>query len=76
MIRADILDDTDLNLCAGLTELHADRLWFAPMTAGANRYADWLRWGKVARLAVPVTDYDQHPDIQALTAQPGEAIAA
>jgi len=76
MIRADILDDTDLNLCAGLTELHADRLWFAPLTAGANRYADWLRWGKVARLAVPVADFDGHPDLQALTAQPIEEIAA
>jgi hypothetical protein len=76
MIRTDIEDDTDLNICAGLTELHADRLWFAPMTAGANHYADWLRWGKVARLAVPVTDFDGHPDIQALTAHPVEEIAA
>ena len=75
MIRADILDDTDLNLCAGLTELHADRLWFAPATAGANRYADWLRWGKVARLAVPGSDFEHHPDILALKTAPAEEMA-
>ncbi len=76
MIRVDISDDTDLNLCATLTELHAERLWFAPMTAGANRYADWRHWGKVARLAVPVADFDQHPDLQALKTTPAEEAMA
>lgn len=76
MIRADILDDTDLNICASLTEHHAHRLWFTPVTAGANRYADWLRWGKVARLAVPVPDFEGHPDLEVLTAQAAEAETA
>lgn len=72
LISADIVDDTDLNICAGLTELHADRLWFAPMTDGINRYADWHRWGKVAQLAVPTADFERHPDIQALKPTPAE----
>jgi hypothetical protein len=46
------------------------------MTTGANCYADWLRWGKVARLAIPHTDFDHHPDILALTAAPVEEMAA
>jgi hypothetical protein len=66
VIQVDIADDVDLNLCAGLMELHAQRLWFAPLTAGVNRYAEWLQWGKVRQLAVPVADFDHHPDIAAL----------
>jgi hypothetical protein len=66
VIQVDIVDDTDLNLCAGLTEFRADRLWFSPATPGINRYAEWRHWGKVARLALPVADFDCHPDIQAL----------
>jgi hypothetical protein len=76
VIQVDIVDDTDLNLCAGLTEFHADRLWFSPVTPGINRYADWRHWGKVARLALPIADFDAHPDIQALRNSPVEEALA
>jgi hypothetical protein len=66
MIRADILDDADLNLCAGLTERYGDRLWFTPASPGINRYADWRRWGKVVHLAVAPADFEADAEIQSL----------
>jgi hypothetical protein len=76
IIRVDIHDDTDLNLCADLVERFGDKLWFAPRSAVGNRFDDWLRWGKATRLAVPIAVLDTDPDIRAWSAGEQEQAAA
>lgn len=57
LLRADLSDDADLNLCAGMVELVAERLWVAPLTDTAPVLADWISFGQVSRLALPTTLY-------------------
>lgn len=57
LLRADIGDDTDLNLCAGLVETVGDKLWVAPLTDIAPALADWVNFGQVTQLALPVALY-------------------
>lgn len=74
LLQVDIADDTDLNLCATLTEAHGDKLWLAPLAAG-NRLGEWVRWGKAAQLAVPFATFDADADLQAIRASPPVAAA-
>lgn len=53
LVQVDILDDTDLNLCAGLVEDLCEGLWIAPAGQGEPALADWVRYGKAARIALP-----------------------
>lgn len=53
LLRADIRDDTDLNLCAGMVERFASQLWLAPLHDSEPPLADWLAFGQVRRLALP-----------------------
>jgi hypothetical protein len=76
IIRVDIHDDTDLNLCADLVERFGDKLWFAPRSAVGNRFDDWLRWGKATRLAVPIAMLENDPDLRAWSAGAQEPAAA
>ena len=57
LVRADIADDIDLNLCAGLVESVGDRLWVAPLTDVAPPVADWINFGQVTQLALPTALY-------------------
>lgn len=57
LLRADIGDDTDLNLCAGLVETVGEKLWVAPLTDIAPPIADWISFGQVTQLALPVALY-------------------
>lgn len=57
LLRADMADDVDLNLCAGLVETVADKLWVAPLTEVAPAIADWVNFGHVTQLALPVALY-------------------
>lgn len=66
LVRVDIADDSDLNICAGLGEAHGDRLWLAPLTQAHHRFEDWVRWGKATQLAVDRVSFAGHPDIRAL----------
>lgn len=65
ILRVDIVDDTDLNICAGLVERFGDKLWFAPRSSVGNRLADWRCWGGVRRFAVPVVTWQNDVDCQA-----------
>ena len=69
IVRVDIRDDVDLNLCADLVERFGERLWFAPRTAAGNRFDDWLRWGRVSRLAVPFALLDEAAALRAWSQQ-------
>ncbi|MCK7497456.1 MAG: hypothetical protein MZW92_46675 [Comamonadaceae bacterium] len=45
MVRVDIEDDADLNLCAGLVEQCGERLWLAPLTRQPPQVSDWIEYG-------------------------------
>jgi len=53
LVRVDVVDDTDLNLCAGLVETLGEALWLGPLTHERPRIADWVRYGHARRLALP-----------------------
>jgi len=53
LVQVDILDDTDLNLCAGLVEDLGDRLWIAPRRQSDPALADWVAYGKATQIALP-----------------------
>ncbi len=57
LLRADIADDADLNLCAGLVENVGDKLWVAPLNDTTPPLADWIEFGQVRQLALPVALY-------------------
>lgn len=53
LLRVDIRDDADLNLCAGLVEQLGERLWLGPLTHPEPALADWLAYGKLTRIVLP-----------------------
>lgn len=61
LLRADIEDDADLNLCAGMVEAAGEKLWVAPLAkstpVSTPVFADWIEFGQVARLALPTALY-------------------
>lgn len=57
LLRADLNDDTDLNLCAGMVERVAEKLWVAPLTDSVPMLADWISFGQVRQLALPTSLY-------------------
>jgi len=63
LVRVDIQDDTDLNLCAGLVEDLGDALWLGPLLDPAPVLADWVDYGQCRQLALPVAAYAQCADL-------------
>ncbi len=59
LLHADIENDIDLNLCAGLVEKLGEQLWVAPRTNYAPPLADWIAFGQVRQLALPADLYQQ-----------------
>lgn len=59
LVRVDILDDTDLNLCAGLVEDLGEGLWIAPGGQVEPALADWVRYGKATRIALPPSLFER-----------------
>jgi len=53
LLHADIDNDIDLNLCAGLVEKLGDQLWVAPLSCAAPPLNDWIAFGQVRQLALP-----------------------
>lgn len=57
LLRVDIGDDADLNLCAGLAEAvggdRGERLWLGPLHETAPALADWVAYGRLARIVLP-----------------------
>ena len=70
LIRADIEDDADLNILAGLTERWGDRLWLAPLNETNPDLESWVNLGGAARLAVPDAIYQNSPYLTALRSAP------
>lgn len=63
MVRVDIHDDTDLNLCAGLVEDLGDALWIGPLLEPAPHLADWVDYGQCRQLALPAAAHARCPDL-------------
>lgn len=59
LLCADIEDDIDLNLCAGLVEKLGDQLWISPRANCAPPLADWIAFGQIRQLALPPDLYQQ-----------------
>lgn len=66
LVRADIRDDADLNICATLGEQCGDRLWMGPLEDEDSRFAEWVSLAKVSRLAVPENVCDANAQLAAL----------
>lgn len=76
LIRSDICDDTDLNLCAGMVESLGDKLWVAPLSDGAPPLADWIEFGQVRQLALPLSLYHRRHALTSATADKTAVLAA
>lgn len=59
LVRVDIGDDTDLNLCADLVETLGTSLWLGPLTDRAPRLWQWHRYGQAFQLALPDGVHDR-----------------
>jgi hypothetical protein len=76
LLRADICDDTDLNLCAGMVEALGDKLWIAPLHDPAPAVADWISFGQATQLALPMALYQRRQEFQPQAAAPADGSAA
>lgn len=63
LLRADIADDADLNLCAGMVETLGSQLWLAPHHEPNPPIADWVNYGQVRQLALPSALYHRRHQI-------------
>jgi len=54
LVRVDIRDDTDLNLCAGLVEDLGDMLWMSTLNDPAPMLDDWVTYGQCRQIALPM----------------------
>lgn len=63
LLRADIGDDADLNLCADMVETFGDKLWLAPLHDAAPAIADWIRHGQATRIALPTALYHRRHEL-------------
>lgn len=57
LVQADIRNDADLNLCAGLVETFGERLWVGPLTDTEPPLIDWVAYGQVRNLVLPAALY-------------------
>lgn len=75
LLRVDIADDIDLNLCAGLVETVGERLWVAPLTDTPFALADWINFGQVTQLALPTALYHRRHTLLQRATPPSTPIA-
>lgn len=76
LLRADICDDTDLNLCAGMVEALGDKLWVAPLHDPAPALGDWINFGQTTQLALPIALYHRRQEFLPQPAASAQATAA
>lgn len=70
LIRADIEDDADLNILAGLTERWGERLWLAPLADPAPDFSAWVELGGARQLAASEAVIQNNPYLTALRSAP------
>lgn len=67
LVRVDIRDDTDLNLCAGLVEDLGAALWIGPLADAAPPLADWVDYGQCRQIVLADAAYAQRDGLLAMT---------
>ena len=72
LVQVEILDDTDLNLCAGLVEEMGEGLWIAPGGQVEPALTDWVRYGKATRIALPPALFERRAMLLADLMAPAE----
>lgn len=60
LVRVDIQDDADLNLCAGLVEDLGERLWLGPLADPAPNLDEWTTYGRLGQLALPADQFEAY----------------
>lgn len=60
IVQIDIEDDADLNLCAGLVEVLGERVCIAPAAQRDPALDDWVRHGRVRRIALSPALYARY----------------
>ena len=63
LVHVDILDDTDLNLCAGLVVELGDTLWIGPLAEPAPNLVDWVDYGQCRQLVLSSAAYAQRDSL-------------
>lgn len=63
LLRADLVDDADLNLCADMVETLGDKLWLAPLHDAAPAIADWVRYGQATQIGLPSALYHRRHEL-------------
>ncbi len=66
LLRADMTDDADLNILAGLTEHWGERLWLAPLDDPAPDFAAWVELGGARQLVATGALLQNDPYLAAL----------
>jgi hypothetical protein len=60
LVRVDIADDTDLNLCAGLIEELGGALWIGPLAEVLPNLADWVDFGQCKQIVLSAAAHAHH----------------
>jgi hypothetical protein len=76
LLRVDISDDADLNLCADCVERFGERAWIGPLADGVLALEEWVHYGHARQLALPPAAHRQALAIDAATVAAVEAAAA
>ncbi|TRZ96359.1 MAG: hypothetical protein D4R84_06970 [Rhodocyclaceae bacterium] len=63
LVRVDILDDTDLNLCVGLIEELGRALWIGPLAEAMPNLADWVDFGQCKQIVLSAAAYAQRDSL-------------
>lgn len=63
LVRVDILDDTDLNLCAGLIEELGRALWVGPLAEAMPNLVDWVDYGQCKQIVLSAATYAQRDSL-------------
>lgn len=70
LVQADMREDDDLNILAGLVEDLGDALWLAPLCEKQLPYADWVTYGQCRQLVLPEGDFVRRSELFAAFLQP------
>lgn len=65
LIAADVRDDTDLNILAGLVEDFGDSLWVGPRNDETTFLSDWVCHGQCRQLALSPSLFEQRATLLA-----------
>jgi hypothetical protein len=68
LLRVDIRDDADLNLCADCVERFGERVWIGPLADKVDALGQWVHYGHARQLALPPAPFAQALAMDAATA--------